>query len=78
MYQKYYNEAYKIAEAMTLDQKIGQTIQADLYSITHDDYTDPAMVEQYHFGSVLVGGNGCPDANGNLINMPYGDEAKTI
>ncbi len=27
IYQKYYDEAYSIAVAMTLDQKIGQTIQ---------------------------------------------------
>ena len=33
-YQKYYDEAYKIAVAMSIDQKIGQTIQADFYSIT--------------------------------------------
>ncbi len=27
IYSKYYAEARKIAEAMTLDQKIGQTVQ---------------------------------------------------
>ena len=33
-YQKYYDEAFKIAVAMSVDQQIGQTIQADFYSIT--------------------------------------------
>lgn len=30
IYDQYYAEARKIAEAMTLDQKIGQTLLADM------------------------------------------------
>ena len=62
VFQKYYQEAYNIAAAMTIDQKIGQTIQADLYAITSPKGgTDAALASKYHLGSVLVGGNGCPD-----------------
>jgi cytochrome c oxidase assembly factor CtaG len=35
IFSKYYSESRKIAEAMTLNQKIGQMIQADLKSITN-------------------------------------------
>lgn len=78
IYQKYYDEAYKIAVAMTLDQKIGQTIQVDFYGITSKGKTDAALAAKYHLGSLLVGGNGCPDEAGDLITMPNMDEGKTI
>ena len=67
MYQKFYNEAYEIASAMTLDQKIGQTIQADFYSIASKNHTDLTLVTKHHLGSLLVGGNGCPDESGNMF-----------
>lgn len=63
---------------MSLDQKIGQTIQVDFYSITNRGNTDPAQAIKFHFGSLLVGGNGAPDENGNMITMPPMDETKTI
>lgn len=66
IYQKYYDEAYEIASAMTLDQKIGQTIQADFFAITNKNKTDPTLAQKYHLGSLLVGGNGCPTATGDL------------
>ena len=34
IYDQYYADAKKIAEAMTLEEKIGQTIQADIQGIT--------------------------------------------
>jgi cytochrome c oxidase assembly factor CtaG len=37
IYDQYYQQALKIAQSMTLDQKIGQTIQADFQAITKDD-----------------------------------------
>jgi cytochrome c oxidase assembly factor CtaG len=37
IYDQYYQEALKIAQSMTIDQKIGQTIQADFQAITKDD-----------------------------------------
>ena len=40
IYQKYYDEAFQIAVAMNLNQKIGQTIQADFYSITRRNVTN--------------------------------------
>ncbi len=43
-----------IMAAMTLEQKVGQVIQADVGSVTPDD------VSRYHLGSVLNGGNSAP------------------
>ncbi len=40
--------------AMTLEEKIGQLLQADIGSVTPDD------VRLYHLGSVLAGGNAAP------------------
>lgn len=70
IYQKYYDEAYKITQAMTLDEKIGQTIQADFIQITNKNGTDPALALKYHMGSLLIAGDGVPDANGNVVELP--------
>jgi beta-glucosidase len=48
----------EILARMTLEEKVGQTIQADIGSVTPDD------VRAYHLGSVLNGGGSGP--NGNL------------
>lgn len=37
IYDQYYEESKKIAQAMTLEQKIGQTIQADIEQFTEKD-----------------------------------------
>ncbi|OYX98023.1 MAG: hypothetical protein B7Y78_01445 [Caulobacter sp. 35-67-4] len=42
---------------MSLEEKVGQTIQGDGGSITPDD------LRKYPLGSVLVGGNSAPDGN---------------
>jgi beta-glucosidase len=42
---------------MTLEEKIGQMIQADIASIT------PAALSQYKLGSILAGGNAAPGNN---------------
>ena len=42
---------------MTLPEKIGQLVQADLCCVTPDD------VRQYNLGSILVGGNSGPNGN---------------
>lgn len=47
-----------ILRKLTLEQKVGQMIQADISSIT------PADLERYPLGSILAGGN----------SGPYGDE----
>jgi hypothetical protein len=41
IYQKYYQEAYNVAVAMTLDQKIGQILQVDFNALTTKNGTDP-------------------------------------
>ena len=42
---------------MTLEEKVGQLVQADIDSVT------PAEVKKYHLGSVLNGGNSGPHGN---------------
>ena len=54
---------------MNLDQKIGQTIQVDFYGITSKTGTSVSDAVKYSLGSILIGGNGCPDDNGNCINF---------
>lgn len=34
VFEEYYDEAYTIVKSMTLDQKIGQTIQLDFEGLT--------------------------------------------
>ena len=46
--------AGEILAQMTLEEKIGQVIQADIASVT------PAEVKRYNLGSVLNGGNSAP------------------
>ena len=69
VYDKYYAEALKIAKAMNLEQKIGQTIQADFYAITSKDKTDPNEAVSLNLGSLLVGGNGAPTSTGDLADV---------
>jgi beta-glucosidase len=47
-----------LLKRMTLEEKVGQILQADIASVTPDD------VHRYHLGSVLNGGN----------SGPYGDD----
>jgi beta-glucosidase len=70
IYGRYYAEAVKIAEAMSLDQRIGQTIQSDFYAITDKGVTDPAVAQSLHLGSLLVAGNGAPTSTGNMATLP--------
>lgn len=50
-------EIETILASMTLPEKIGQLVQADLCCVT------PADVKQYNLGSILVGGNSGPNGN---------------
>jgi beta-glucosidase len=50
-------EVARLLSQMTLEEKVGQIIQADLNSIT------PEEVRQYHIGSILVGGDDGPFRN---------------
>ena len=47
----------RLLSQMTLEEKVGQTIQADFSSVTPDD------VRKYHLGSVLNGGDSGPSHN---------------
>ncbi len=44
----------QLLKSMTLEEKVGQMIQADIASIT------PEQARQYHLGSILAGGNAAP------------------
>ena len=46
-----------LLKRMTLEEKIGQLVQADICCVT------PADVKKYHLGSILVGGNSGPNGN---------------
>ena len=48
------SQAEIILEQMTLEEKIGQVIQADIGSVT------PEEVQKYNLGSILNGGNSAP------------------
>jgi hypothetical protein len=63
VYDRYYDEAYAIAASMSLDQKIGQTIQVDFYAMVNKNGTTQTDAVKFALGSLLVGGNGCPDEN---------------
>jgi len=51
---------------MTLEQKVGQVIQADSNAVT------PEEVKQYRLGSVLSGGNSAPGDFGRTYRRNYG------
>jgi hypothetical protein len=70
IYDRYYADAQKITDAMTLEQKIGQIIQADFYAITTKGVTDPNDALSLNLGSLLVGGNGAAGVNGNMATLP--------
>src|SRR5471030_977530 len=46
---------HRVVSNMTLEEKVGQLLQADISSVTPED------VRRYHLGSVLAGGNSAPD-----------------
>ncbi|GGD84852.1 1,4-beta-D-glucan glucohydrolase [Tsuneonella deserti] len=50
-------EIGRLLQTMTLEQKVGQLIQADIGSISPDD------LEHYPLGSILAGGNSGPNGN---------------
>ncbi|MEO7679950.1 MAG: glycoside hydrolase family 3 N-terminal domain-containing protein, partial [Sphingomonas sp.] len=54
----------KLLAAMSLEQKVGQIIQADIASVTPDE------VYRYHLGAILNGGNSDP---GGRYNAPAND-----
>ncbi len=47
----------RLLARMTLEEKVGQLVQADIASITPDD------LRRYRLGAVLAGGNSAPGAD---------------
>ena len=54
-------EIARLLSRMTVEEKVGQTIQADIASITPDD------VRKYHLGSILNGGDSGPRRNDRAL-----------
>lgn len=70
IYEPYYQQAYQIAVAMSLDQKIGQCMQVDFSTFSHKNKSDPAQAIKLHLGSLLIGGDGMPNSDGDCIDIP--------
>ncbi len=62
-------EVARILAQMTLEDKVGQVIQADVNSVTPDE------VRQYRLGSVLNGGNSGPGGNDRALAPEWLDYA---
>jgi beta-glucosidase len=78
IFDQHYGRASALAEQMTWEQKFGQMIQADFNLVTRANKTDAALAQEYLLGSLLVGGDGVPDKDGNLIDVDvsYYNEVK--
>jgi hypothetical protein len=74
IYEKLYAEAEKITMAMSFEQKVGQTIQAEFGCLQTKTGTDPSLALKYSLGSVLINGDNVPDSNGNLVPIPDKDD----
>ena len=59
-----------LLERMTLEEKVGQTIQADIGSIT------PADLARYPIGSILAGGNSAPGGDERAPAMAWVELAR--
>lgn len=79
-YTKYYPECRKIVEAMTLEQKVGQTIQADIESITNKEKqnTDPNQAITWNLGGLMIVGDSAPTTDGNLATLPNAIEVDKL
>jgi beta-glucosidase len=69
IYTPFYPKAAALVAKMTVEQKIGQMIQADFDLVTEKGVTDTKVAEKYFLGSLLIGGDGVPNSDGNLINL---------
>ncbi len=54
-------EIARLLSRMTVEEKVGQTVQADIASVTPDD------VHKYHLGSILNGGDSGPHRNDRAL-----------
>jgi hypothetical protein len=57
---------------MTLEQKVGQTLQVDIESITNREkqQTDPNQAVALALGGLMVPGDSAPTEDGNLATLP--------
>ena len=57
---------------MTLEQKVGQTLQVDIESITNREkqQTDPNQAVTWALGGLMVPGDSAPTEDGNLATLP--------
>lgn len=57
---------------MTLQQKVGQTLQIDFNAITNDEkqQTDPTQAVTWAVGGLLMNGNSAPTEDGNIARLP--------
>lgn len=62
-YTKYDRRAKSLVAKMTLDEKVGQMIQAETTGLK-----DISDIENYHLGSILAGGNADPKAGNSPEN----------
>lgn len=76
IFSKYYSEARKIAEAMSLDQKIGQMVQLDMKALTNEEKetTNPEEAVTLGLGSILISASAAPTESGNLARIPIETE----
>ncbi|CAD8172306.1 unnamed protein product [Paramecium pentaurelia] len=59
-----------ILKSMSLAEKIGQTAQVDfIYLNDAQGKTQYHKIKEWNLGSLLVGGNGCPDDESNITSM---------
>ncbi len=54
-------EVRRLVETMTVEEKVGQIVQADINSVTPED------VRKYRLGSILNGGNSGPNGNDRAL-----------
>jgi beta-glucosidase len=62
----------ELMSRMTLEEKVGQTIQADIGSIT------PEQLTQYPLGSILAGGNSSPGGDERAAPQKWVDLARAF
>jgi beta-glucosidase len=62
----------KLIARMSIEQKVGQTIQGDISAIT------PADLEKYPLGSILAGGNSGPNSNERATPAQWRDLVRSF
>ena len=65
---------------MTIEQKIGQMIQADIESITNREkqINDPNQALTWSLGGLMIFGDSAPTTDGNLATLPNAIEVDKL